>query len=110
MKSIEKRLKKVLIEYGIDRNKISKDTDYYFDLNLDILDLMGLARKIKNEFLINIPDNEILRMERVSDTPWVFRETSGMKNMWGISLGSESPVRINKAYFRLRKLWFDTSK
>lgn len=68
MKNIEKRLRKVLIDYGIDRNKISKDTDYYFDLNLDMLDLMGLAKKIKGEFLVNIPENEILRMERISDT------------------------------------------
>ena len=78
MKSIEKRLRKVLIDYGIDRNKISKNSDYYFDLNLDILDLMGLARKIKNEFLISIPDNEILRMERISDTIYLLEKKSNM--------------------------------
>ena len=68
MKSIEQRLKKILVDYGIDRRKISKETDYYFDLNLDMLDLMGLAKRIKREFLVSIPDNEILRMERVEDT------------------------------------------
>ncbi len=80
MKNIEKRLRKVLIEYGIDRNKISKDTDYYFDLNLDILDLMGLAKRIKREFMINIPDNEILRMERVSDTLYFLDKKTNMLN------------------------------
>lgn len=80
MKNIEKRLRKVLIEYGIDRNKISKDTDYYFDLNLDILDLMGLAKRIKREFMINIPDNEILRMERVSDTLYFLDKKTSMLN------------------------------
>ena len=78
MKNVERRLKKVLIDYGIDRNKISKNSDYYFDLNLDILDLMGLARKIKNEFLISIPDNEILRMERISDTIYFLEKKSNM--------------------------------
>lgn len=80
MKNIEKRLRKVLIEYGIDRNKISKDTDYYFDLNLDILDLMGLAKRIKREFMINIPDNEILRMERVSDTLYFLDKKTSLLN------------------------------
>lgn len=78
MKSIEQRLRKVLIEYGIDRNKISKDTDYYFDLNLDMLDLMGLAKNIKNEFMVSIPDNEILRMERISDTVYFLEKKSNM--------------------------------
>jgi len=68
MKTIEERLKKILISYGIDKNKLSKDSDYYFDLNLNILDLMGLAKYIKNEFKVNIPENEILKMERISDT------------------------------------------
>ena len=68
MKSIEKRLKNILVDYGIDRSKISKETDYYFDLNLDMLDLMGLVKRIKQEFLVSIPDNVILRMERISDT------------------------------------------
>ena len=78
MKNIERRLKKVLIDYGIDRSKISKDTDYYFDLNLDILDLMGLAKNIKKEFLVGIPDNEILRMERISDTIYFLEKKSNI--------------------------------
>lgn len=68
MKDIEKRIMQILSEYGIDQNKISKDSDYYFDLNLDILDLMGFANKIKKEFMIHIPDHEIFKMERISDT------------------------------------------
>jgi len=78
MKNIENRLKKVLIEYGIDRSKISNDTDYYFDLNMDIIDLMGLARKIRSEFLVQIPDNEILRMERISDTVYFLEKKSSI--------------------------------
>ncbi len=78
MKTIEKRLWKVLVEYGIDRNKISNETDYYFDLNLDMLDLMGLAKKIKNEFMVGIPDNEILRMERISDTIYFLEKKSNL--------------------------------
>lgn len=76
MDNIEKRLKSILIDYGVDQSKISKDSDYYFDLNLDMLDLMGLANKIKNEFLISIPDSEILRMERISDTIYFLEKKS----------------------------------
>lgn len=76
MKNLEKRFEKLLIDYGIDQSKIADDTDYYFDLNLDVLDLMGLARKIKKEFLINIPDNEVLRMERISDTLFFLKQRS----------------------------------
>ena len=68
MKNIERRLRKVLVEYGIDQSKISHNTDYYYDLNMDVLDLMGLASVIKKEYLICIPDNEIFGMERISDT------------------------------------------
>ncbi|MEE4198425.1 MAG: phosphopantetheine-binding protein [Bacteroidales bacterium] len=68
MEHLENRLRKVFIDFGIDPSKIDEDADFYYDLNLDILDLMGLARKIKNEFLIVIPDHEIMKMERISDT------------------------------------------
>ncbi len=68
MENIEKRLQKVLIDYGADQSKISKDADYYLDLNLDILDLMDLAPKINNEFMIVIKNDEIMKMERISDT------------------------------------------
>ncbi|MBI9054631.1 MAG: hypothetical protein JEY96_12485 [Bacteroidales bacterium] len=80
MESIEKRLKKVLIEYGIERSLISNSSDYYFDLNLDILDLMGLANNIKKEFLISIPDNEVLRMERISDTIFFLENRISLSN------------------------------
>ena len=75
MKSIEKRLIKVLIDYGIERKKITKETDYYFDLNLDLMDL---AKKINQEFMIGIPDNEVLRMERISDTIYFLEKKSDL--------------------------------
>ncbi|MCK5028031.1 MAG: acyl carrier protein [Bacteroidales bacterium] len=68
MKNTEERLRKVLIEFGIDQESVSKDSDYYFDLNLDMLDLLRVASKIRKEFRVSIPDNEIFRMERISDT------------------------------------------
>jgi len=76
MENVEKRLRKVLIDYGIDQSKISENSDYYFDLNLDMLDLMSLAQNIKKEFLLSIPDSEILRMERISDTLYFLRKRS----------------------------------
>ncbi len=78
MDDIEQRLKRVLVDYGIDREKISKETDYYFDLNLDMLDLMGLAKKIKHEFLVTIPDKELLRMERIADTIYFLEKKAEM--------------------------------
>lgn len=76
MNNIEQRLKRVLVDYGIDQRKISKESDYYFDLNLNMLDLMGLAKKIKREFLVTIPDNELLRMERIADTIYFLERKS----------------------------------
>lgn len=45
----------MLVDYGVDRSRIYTETDYYSDLDLDMLDLIG------------IPEGEILRMERISD-------------------------------------------
>lgn len=78
MKNIEQRLKRILIDHGIDQRKISKETDYYFDLNLNMLDLMSLAKKIKQEFMVSIPDNELLRMERISDTIYFLERKATM--------------------------------
>jgi len=74
MKNTEERLRKVLIEYGIDQKSVSMDSDYYFDLNLDMLDLIRLAGKIRKEFRASIPDNEIFRMERISDTIYFLKQ------------------------------------
>lgn len=74
MKNTEERLRKVLIEYGIDQKSVSMDSDYYFDLNLDMLDLIRLAGKIRKEFRVSIPDNEIFRMERISDTIYFLKQ------------------------------------
>ena len=68
----------VLIDFGVDKSRISTEADYYFDLNLDMLDLMGLAKKIKQEFMIGIPDNEVLRMERISDTIYFLEKKSDL--------------------------------
>lgn len=76
MGTIENRLKKVLIEFGVDQTKINRNSDYYFDLNLDMLDLMSLTKKIKSEFLVDIPDSEVLRMERISDTIYFLEKKS----------------------------------
>ena len=76
MKNTEERLKKVLMEFGIEQEKVSKDSDYYFDLNLDMLDLLRIAGKIRKEFRVNIPDNEIFRMERISDTIYFIEKKS----------------------------------
>ena len=75
MENIEGRLRKVLIEYGIDQAKLNENSDYYFDLNLD---LIGLVRNIKKEFRINIPDSEIFRMESVSNTICFLEKKSNM--------------------------------
>ena len=78
MKSIESRLQKILNEFGIENSQYRKTADYYFDLNMDVLDLMSLSRKIKREFMVDIPDSEILRMERVSDTIYFLEKKSNI--------------------------------
>jgi len=74
MENINYRFKKVLVDFGIEQSKLTDSADYYFDLNLDMLDLMVLAKKLKDEFLVDIPDNEVLRMERISDTLYFIKQ------------------------------------
>ena len=74
MENINYRFKKVLVDFGIKQSKLTDSADYYFDLNLDMLDLMVLAKKLKDEFLVDIPDNEVLRMERISDTLYFIKQ------------------------------------
>jgi len=77
MKTIEQKLEKLLIDFGIDRKKVSGDTDYYHDLNLNMLDLYCLINKINHEFRVYFSEEEILRMERISDTVHFLRRKSG---------------------------------
>jgi len=76
MRNTEERLRKLLMEDGINQENMSKDSDYYFDLNLDMLDLLRFASKIRKEFRVSIPDNEIFRMERISDTIYFIEQKS----------------------------------
>jgi acyl carrier protein len=41
-----------------------------------MLDLLRIAGKIRKEFRVHIPDSEIFRMERISDTVYFIEQKS----------------------------------
>jgi len=59
MSTIENRLRNVLEDFCIKPSTIDKKVDYYYDLNLNRLELMILTVKIINKFII--PDPEVIK-------------------------------------------------
>lgn len=55
-RSIYRRLKPLIVDYGIDENDISLDASFIDDLNLDPIDLGDLFLTVEEEFEIEIPD------------------------------------------------------
>ena len=68
MKNVEIRLANILTNYGIQRSKIKRETDYYNDLSIDCLDFVDLVLMIEKEFKIIIPDCDIFQLETISQT------------------------------------------
>ncbi|MBF0359550.1 MAG: acyl carrier protein [Oligoflexia bacterium] len=51
----------------IDPSKISGDTCFIDDLNLDSLDIVELMMKMEDEFGIEIPENEAEGLKSIKD-------------------------------------------
>ncbi len=51
----------------IDKNSINLDSDFELDLQLDSLDIVEITMKIEEEFNININDEDVMRMRKISD-------------------------------------------
>ncbi|MEG1981103.1 MAG: acyl carrier protein [Clostridia bacterium] len=54
-------------QFGIDKDKITKDTSFIDDLSADSLDLVELIMAIEEEFDIEIEDTEVEVVKTVGD-------------------------------------------
>ena len=68
MNDLKNRIYGVFPGLGIDCSEINGNTDYYLDLNIDLLDFTKIIVALEKEFKIKIPDNDILGLETISDT------------------------------------------
>jgi len=56
--SIYERLKRLVVDYGVDEQDLSMDVAFLDDLNLDPIDLGDLFLAIEDEFDVEIPDED----------------------------------------------------
>ena len=63
----EKVIKLISDATKVDQSKISKDTSFVDDLNLDSLDIVELMMKMEDEFGVEIPEEDAEGLKKVSD-------------------------------------------
>ncbi len=63
----EKVIKLISDATKVDQGKISKETSFVDDLNLDSLDIVELMMKMEDEFGIEIPEEDAEGLKKVSD-------------------------------------------
>ena len=63
----EKVIKLISDATKVDLTKITKDTSFVDDLNLDSLDIVELMMKMEDEFGVEIPEEDAEALKKVSD-------------------------------------------
>jgi len=63
----EKVIKLISDATKVDQAKISAETSFVDDLNLDSLDIVELMMKMEDEFGIEIPEEDAEGLKKVSD-------------------------------------------
>ncbi len=63
----EKVIKLISDATKVDMAKISTDTSFVDDLNLDSLDIVELMMKMEDEFGIEIPEEDAEGLKKVND-------------------------------------------
>ena len=66
MSSIEQRVVDIVAEQlGVEKEKITRDSDFVNDLGADSLDTVELVMELEEEFEINIPDDAADKIQTV---------------------------------------------
>ena len=66
MESVEERVIKIVAsQLGVDREKITRATDFVKDLGADSLDQVELVMELEEEFGIDIPDDAADNIQNV---------------------------------------------
>jgi acyl carrier protein len=68
MADVEARVKSIIVQQlGVDPEKVTRDASLTNDLGADSLDLVELTMAIEEEFGIEIPDEEVAKIQTVGD-------------------------------------------
>ena len=74
--STEERVIKIVCQVlGTDRDKISPETSFRQDLGADSLDTGELVMELEDEFDLNIPDEDVEKIQTVGDAVRLFLPT-----------------------------------
>ena len=66
MASVEERVVNIVAEQlGVEREKISRESNFVNDLGADSLDTVELVMELEEEFDINIPDDAAEKIQTV---------------------------------------------
>ena len=66
MDNIAERIKKLIADsLGIDKTKITPDTDLHYDLGADSLDIVDVTVAMEKEFNAPVPDEKLEHMRKV---------------------------------------------
>mgnify|MGYP002870153704 CR=1 FL=1 len=65
---IFEKLQSILsVQFNVDKNNISFDTDFFKDLNADSLDIIDLVSTISGEFDLDFDESKISSFKTVGD-------------------------------------------
>lgn len=67
MSLAEKIIKTISESLGVEKEKITPESDFFEDLNADRLELADLILKIQQIFNITIPEERLDKIQKVSD-------------------------------------------
>ena len=68
MSAVFDRLQAIVAEQlGVDTEKITPDAEFIQDLNADSLDMVELVMSLEEEFGVEISDEEVEKIVKVSD-------------------------------------------
>ena len=64
--TIEDIVKRVIIEqFGVNKEQVTPEASFEKDLGADDLDIVEIVTKLENQFDIDIPDEDMLRITTV---------------------------------------------
>ena len=68
MASVEERVIDIVAEQlGVDKGRITRETNFVQDLGADSLDTVELVMELEEEFEINIPDDAAEKIQKVGE-------------------------------------------
>ena len=68
MRSIEQRLREIIADHlDLDPTRVTLDSRFIEDFGADSIDAVELAMAVEEEFNINVPDHELLKLLTVAD-------------------------------------------